>query len=235
MSAEAPLAVGLLTLVVAYLLGCIPFSVLLVRLVRGIDLRTRGSGNPGATNALRVGGRMVGLLSLVLDIGKGLAAVWIARRLQVAPAFIGGAAVAVVIGHVLSVFLRWRGGKGVAAAAGAMVALAPLPMLLSLATFALVVVTTRYVALASITAATLFAPWIYLCARWGWSEPAPLWLLLTAATIGLLIVVRHRSNLIRLAAGSEVKLGEAGPLRDEIPQDEMPADRLSFTHREETR
>ncbi len=230
MSAETSLAVGLLTILVAYLLGAIPFSYLLVRLVRGIDLRTRGSGNPGATNALRVGGRMVGLVTLLLDIGKGLAAVWIARQLNVAPAFLGTAAVAVVIGHIVSVFLRWRGGKGVAAAAGAMVALAPLPMLFCLAAFAAVVAATRYVALGSMAAAILFAPLVFLCGRMGWTEPAPLWLLISGGTIGLLIVVRHSSNLARLGAGTEVKLGESVPQRDGSSQD-----RLSSIIREEKR
>ena len=202
---------GLLVALMAYLIGGIPFSFLIVRLVSGLDLRQRGSGNPGATNALRVGGKMAGLATLLLDVGKGLAAVWLARVLEVEAAFIGTAAVAVVAGHVLSVYLRFRGGKGVAAAAGAMIALAPLPMLFCLAAFSAIVAVTRYVAIGSVVSALLFAPVAFLVGKLGWTAPPPQWLLVSGAMIALIITVRHADNLARLRAGTEVKLGYADP------------------------
>src|SRR4030095_11063293 len=111
--------------VAAYFLGSIPWSYLIVRLLKGTDVRREGSGNVGATHVLRAAGKGAGLLALALDAAKGIVAVVVARRLGFGAAWVGGAAVAVVLGHVFPVFLGLRGGKGVATAAGALGSLAP--------------------------------------------------------------------------------------------------------------
>src|SRR5262249_55669760 len=116
----------------AYLLGSISWSYLLVWLLQGRDVRTVGSGNAGATNAMRAAGKGVGVAVLLLDVGKGVAAIEVARALEAPPPVVGAAAVAVVLGHVYPVFFGFRGGKGVATSAGAMGALAPLALALTL-------------------------------------------------------------------------------------------------------
>jgi glycerol-3-phosphate acyltransferase PlsY len=205
---------ALAVLVGAYLLGGVPFSLLIVRLASGVDLRHQGSGNPGATNALRVGGKIAGVATLLLDVGKGVVAVLAAKVLDLPDAMVGAVAVTVVAGHVLSIYLRFRGGKGVAAAAGAMAALAPMPLLLCMGLFLVVVIATRYVAIGSLAAAISFVPFAYLSGRLGITEPAPNWLLLSGAMIALIIVVRHADNLVRLRAGTEVQLGALSPAED---------------------
>ena len=116
-----------IVVVAGYLLGALPFSVWIAR-ARGVDVRRVGSGNPGATNVLRAAGRGPGLLALACDVGKGVVAVLLARLLGPSPAWWGWAALAAVCGHVFSVFLRFRGGKGVATAAGALGAVSPLAL-----------------------------------------------------------------------------------------------------------
>jgi acyl phosphate:glycerol-3-phosphate acyltransferase len=123
-------AIGILVL--AYLLGSIPFSWLIVKLRAGKDVRTVGSGNVGATNAMRAAGKAAGVAALLLDIAKGVAAVLIARRLGAPPALVGAAAFFVMLGHCYPVWLGFQGGKGVATSAGAMGALAPPAMALTL-------------------------------------------------------------------------------------------------------
>jgi len=192
----------------AYLLGSIPWSYLVVLLLRRQDIRTVGSGNVGATNVLRAAGRLPAALALLLDVGKGAAAVALARALEPSKALAGLAALAVIAGHVFPVFLGWRGGKGVATTAGAFGALAPLPTLLSAALFVLVVLWRRYVSLGSIVGVGLFPLFLYLCGLWGFTgEPSPQ-LVAAAVAAAALVVGRHASNLRRLRAGSEPRLGE---------------------------
>src|SRR5215212_3678231 len=148
---------GLLVLAAAYLIGGIPFGYLLVRLNRGEDVRTLGSGNIGATNVLRTTGRGLAVLTLLLDIAKGAFAVWIADRLlHGSTGWMSAAALAVMAGHAFPIYLRFRGGKAVASFVGAFLYLAPVPLLASLAVFAAVVGYSRYISLGSITAAGLF-------------------------------------------------------------------------------
>jgi glycerol-3-phosphate acyltransferase PlsY len=198
----------------AYVLGSIPFSFLVVRLLVGKDVRTVGSGNVGATNALRAGGKKVGALALVLDFGKGFVAAWIARRLNMPEPVVAAVAAAVVLGHCYPVFLGFHGGKGVATAAGAMGSLAPLPFLLVLAVFGFVVWAWRFVSLGSIVATAAFPPLVWLCRRVGWTQATSRWQLLAATAIALLIILKHSGNLRRLLAGTERHLGEAPPKRD---------------------
>jgi acyl phosphate:glycerol-3-phosphate acyltransferase len=195
----------------AYLLGSISWSYLIVRAVRGEDVRTLGSGNAGATNALRAAGKGAGLAVLLLDAGKGAAAVVGARALGASPGVAGAAAVAVALGHVYPVFFGLRGGKGVATSAGAMAALAPLPLALALAVFAVALAWKRYVSLGSVAAGIAFPLLMLLCDRLGWERYAGgggAAVLAAGAALGLLILHKHGANLSRVRAGTEPRLGE---------------------------
>jgi len=192
----------------AYLLGSVSFSVLVVRLVQGLDIRTVGSGNAGATNALRAAGRTAGAVVLVLDVAKGITAVAVPRALDATPSVVGGAAVAVVIGHVFPVFFGFRGGKGVATSAGALGTLAPAAMALGLVVFVTVVIWKRYVSLGSIVTAALIPLLVASCLRLGWVRSGGTWLLLPSTAIALIIIIRHARNLRRLRQGTEPRLGE---------------------------
>jgi glycerol-3-phosphate acyltransferase PlsY len=188
----------LLALLLAYLLGAIPFGYLLVKWKTGADVRTTGSGNIGATNVLRTSGKVVGILTLLLDIAKGYAAVWIAGRLTDGSAFwMSAAALAVMAGHAYPVFLKFEGGKAVASFIGAFLKLTPLPMVAALIVFVVVVAWTRHISLGSIIAAGTFplAVWLIL-------QPS---LAVVAAAIiaGAFIIYRHSSNIRRLNAGTE--------------------------------
>jgi acyl phosphate:glycerol-3-phosphate acyltransferase len=199
----------------AYLLGSVSFSVVLVKVLRGLDVRTVGSGNAGATNVLRAAGKGAGAAVLVLDVIKGMTAVAVPRALDAPPAVIGGAAVAVVLGHVFPVFFGFRGGKGVATSAGALGTMAPAAMAAGLAVFVLVVLWKRYVSLGSMITAAVFPLLAGLGARLGWAGYGP-WLVLSSAAIALLILLRHRNNLRRLRQGTEPRLGDrrARPARE---------------------
>lgn len=197
-----PLIVG------AYLLGAVSFSLLAVRAVKGVDVRAVGSGNAGATNVLRTAGWGPALSVLAFDAGKGAAAVLAARALGAPGSIVGAAAVAVIVGHVFPLYHGFRGGKGVATFFGTMGALAPRAAMLAILVFVLVVATTRLVSLGSITAVGLFPPLVFLGGRLGWTGPAPVWLLASAAAAALMIVARHHGNLGRLIAGTEHRLGD---------------------------
>jgi glycerol-3-phosphate acyltransferase PlsY len=192
----------------AYLLGAVSFSVLIVRLLQGLDVRTVGSGNAGATNVLRAAGRKAGVMVLALDMAKGVTAVAVPRALEAPPSVVGGAAVAVVLGHVFPVFFGFRGGKGVATSAGALGALAPAAMALGLLVFAIVVTWKRYVSLGSIVTAALMPLLVALSLRLGWVPAGGTWMLLPAAAIALIVIAGHARNLRRLRQGTEPRLGE---------------------------
>ena len=199
------LAVGIV--IMAYLLGSIPFSWLIVKLKTHKDVRSVGSGNVGATNAMRAAGKGAGIAALLLDIGKGIAAVLIARRLGAPPALVGAAAFFVMLGHCYPIWLKFQGGKGVATSAGAMGALAPPAMALSVLAFLIVVAWKRYVSLGSMTAAVSFPWFVFITQRLGWEDRDPA-LLLAATLIGLFIVWKHRPNIERIRQGIEPRLGE---------------------------
>ncbi len=194
-------------LAVSYLLGSLPFGYLLVRIFRKQDIRTTGSGNIGATNVARSGARGLGVLTLLLDLAKGSAAVLLAKHVR--PGLPGVpsdlavcAAIAAVIGHVFPVWLRFRGGKGVATALGVLLALVPLVALASVGVFALVALTTRFVSLASVlTAATLPVFAILLS-----PDRSPVYLG-GVCFLAVLVILKHRANITRLLAGSESRFG----------------------------
>jgi len=190
--------IPLLAVVLAYLIGGIPFGYLFVRATTGRDVRVLGSGNIGATNVLRTTGRGVAVGVLLLDIAKGFAAVWLASRLTGGSiVWICAAGAAVMLGHCYPVFLKFKGGKAVATFIGAFLFLAPWPLLAVLLLFVIVVAQTRHISLGSIVAAGLFPLAVWLIEH----PPAPV--LLVSVFAAILIVVRHTANLQRIRAGNE--------------------------------
>jgi acyl phosphate:glycerol-3-phosphate acyltransferase len=193
----------LLSIAIAYLLGSIPFGYLLVRLFRHEDIRSTGSGNIGATNVARSGAKGLGALTLILDALKGYVSVIIALHLSHGNTAFGvAAAVAAILGHVFPIWLRFRGGKGVATALGVFLALTPATALAVLAVFVIVFALTRYVSLASIIASAAF-PFIAL---YFIHDHTPI-VIGGLFFIPLLIILKHHQNIRRLLAGTEHRFG----------------------------
>ena len=199
---------------IAYLLGSIPFGFLLVKYVftAGEDVRLIGSGGIGATNVTRRAGMKAGLLTYIFDVAKGFAAVALMRQVEPEDYFwIGAAAVAAIVGHILPIFLKFRGGKGVATGVGVYLALAPYAVLTTLVLWAGIVYLTRYVSLGSIlaTAAVPLWTWLYYGVLLPNSpQHAHLKALLIVALVGCaLIVAKHHENISRLLRGNENKFG----------------------------
>ena len=183
--------------VIGYLLGSIPFGFLIVRVTAGADIRRQGSGNIGATNVFRKS-RWAGVGTLLLDGGKGYLAVFIARWMGGDPAWQAIAALAAILGHVFTVWLRFKGGKGVATGCGAYLAICPAAVVTTLVVFVLTVAVTRYISLASILATGAFPLWAYL-----YGEPVSV--LLWGALGASVIILKHHQNIRRLFAGTESK------------------------------
>jgi glycerol-3-phosphate acyltransferase PlsY len=187
----------------AYVIGGIPFAFVLARRWGGTDVRYSGSGNIGATNVLRTTGMSVALAVLALDMSKGYLVMFAARSLGADQVAQGMVAAAVVAGHIFPVWLKFRGGKGVATACGAFAVLAPISALLAVVIFAVVVGLTRYVSLGSMAAALALAPAAIATA----SSPT---VAASALVVSILVLFRHTSNVRRLYAGRERRLGERG-------------------------
>ena len=193
---------GLFIILLAYLLGSIPFGYLIVRWQRGIDVRSTGSGSIGATNVMRNLGAMGFLATFILDVAKGSAAVLLASKLSGGdPVWIAAAAVAAVLGHCFPVWLKFRGGKGVATGVGVFIALAPLQVALVLLGFALVAAISRYISLASIVATAAFPILLF------YMKHPPVPIVLGAAGGAAIIIARHHANIARLLGGTESKVG----------------------------
>ncbi|HVR39345.1 MAG TPA: glycerol-3-phosphate 1-O-acyltransferase PlsY [Thermoanaerobaculia bacterium] len=203
---------------IAYILGSLPFSWIVVRLVTGKDLRAEGSRNVGATNVARTTGRLPGIFALLLDGAKGYAAVAIARWIVSRPdwpfavglqpwesreAWIAFAGLVAVLAHMFPVWLRFHGGKGVATATGVFLALDPKVVVASIIVFLIVLLTTRFVSLASILAAASIPIFFRFLAH-----DAPFWRIVISIVIALLIIVKHHSNIARLVQGTERRMGE---------------------------
>src|SRR5689334_7422585 len=189
---------ALLAVLVAYLIGGIPFGYLLVKLTTGKDVRASGSGNIGATNVLRTTGRAVAVLTLLLDIAKGVAAVWHADiATHGDEMWMSAAALAVMAGHAYPVYLKFKGGKAVASFIGAFLYLTPLAMGAILVLFVIIVAATRYISAASVACAAMFPFGVWMILHPAW----PVWL--AAAIAGAFIVIRHHENIARLRAGNE--------------------------------
>jgi len=193
--------VRLLSILLAYGLGSLPFALLVARWRGTPDLRHEGSGNLGATNVARVAGAGAGALVALLDIGKGAAGVLMAERLTGADVTTAAAAgLAAVVGHVYPIGLRFRGGKGVATACGAFAVLAPLALAAAVVMFFVGAALTRYVSVGSLAAA-LTLPIA------GYATGAPTPVEIAAIATSILVIARHRSNAARLWSGTERRLG----------------------------
>ena len=189
----------LITVAVSYLLGSVPFGYLLVRIFHGEDVRQSGSGNIGATNVSRKS-PLLGIVTLLLDALKGFAAVALALRLFPAPAWLFGmAAFAAILGHTFPVWLKFRGGKGVATGLGSFLPLVPRTILVLVSVFVVIFLIFRYVALASVLTVALFPLVAWLLEPYR-GAPGMLEFMVAAS---LLIIARHHENLRRLLAGTE--------------------------------
>jgi glycerol-3-phosphate acyltransferase PlsY len=188
----------------AYVLGSIPSALLVVWLMTGKDVRREGSGNVGATNAVRIGGIAAGILVTAMDVAKGALPVWAMSVLNPASVWLAAAMLAAVVGHCYPVWLRFAGGKGVATAFGAFVVLAPVPALVGLGVWVVVLAVGRWVSLASLIGASVFPLLVSILER-----PGPV-LLVGVSLAAVLIIVRHHSNIRQLIAGSEPRIGGRG-------------------------
>jgi glycerol-3-phosphate acyltransferase PlsY len=204
------LLASFLIVALAYLLGSVPTGYLLVKLFRHEDIRSVGSGNIGATNVLRSGGKGLGAATFLLDVLKGAAAVWLGPLLasillpkmpfRDAQAL---AAVCAVLGHMFPVWLHFRGGKGVATGFGVFLVAAPLAALASIALFFIVLLVTRYVSLGSILGAASFPLFAWFMVRG--DKPAPY--IAAQIFVALLIILKHHQNIRRLLNGTESRFG----------------------------
>ena len=192
----------LLAVLAAYLMGSIPFAQLLSTR-RGIDLRRVGSGNVGASNVLRTLGVRPAVLAMMLDAVKGTVAVLIAQRLTNGVAAPVAAGLASMIGHVYPIWLRFRGGKGVATAAGAFAVLTPVAAVVAVGAFLLTVAVTRFISVGSMVAALTLAAWAI-------ASDAPSIVGIGAAIGAALVLIGHRANVLRLVAGTERRVGQRG-------------------------
>ncbi len=187
-----------LAVVIAFLVGGIPFGYLLVRWKTGEDVRAKGSGNIGATNVLRTTGRGIAVATLLLDIAKGLFSVWLADKLSdSSPFWMSLAALAVMAGHAYPVFLKFQGGKAVASFIGAFLYLTPIPMIAALLVFVIVVASTRQISMGSIVAAGSLplATWLI--------EHPPWIVLLATLAAAVFVIARHAANIERIRSGTE--------------------------------
>lgn len=190
----------------SYLLGSIPTSYIFGKILKGIDIREHGSGNAGATNALRILGTKWGILTMILDMAKGWLAVFLGRMLLDNPAnwVLIALALGAIIGHIFTIYLGFKGGKGVATSAGVFIALAPIPVAIALAVFIITVWITRYVSLGSMLAALVaFGAELFINIKNNFADKEILGLVILIVAF---IIFRHKANIQRLLAGNENKL-----------------------------
>jgi acyl phosphate:glycerol-3-phosphate acyltransferase len=209
-----------LALAGSYVLGSIPTGYWVGRL-RGVDIRTQGSGNLGATNVLRVLGLPAGILVLGVDVAKGLLAVALLPHLTPFPGLDYvrvGCGLAAVLGHSYTLFLHFKGGKGVATTYGVMLALAPVSTVLVFLVFTGVVALSKYVSLGSLVSAVLFPLLIWLLGESGQGFSV----LFLALVVGAAVGWKHRSNIRRILDGTENRLGKSAPPADSDPRGGRP-------------
>jgi glycerol-3-phosphate acyltransferase PlsY len=192
---------ALVIIALAYLVGSIPFGLILSKLFAKRDIRSAGSGNIGATNVMRVLGKKLGVLTLMFDILKGAIFVILAEVVTYSEIWASLAGLAAFLGHLYPIYLNFRGGKGVATSVGIFLFLAPYALLVDIVIFLLVVYQTRYVSLGSIIAAALL-PVILLVFSYSYVY------VILAVIMGGFIILRHRDNIQRLKQGRETKFGE---------------------------
>jgi glycerol-3-phosphate acyltransferase PlsY len=187
---------------VAYLLGSLPFGLWFAKLFGGTDIRSQGSGNIGASNVTRVVGPLPGILTLILDAAKGALAVWLAGRFtQQSDAWMMAAGLCALMGHCFPIWLKFKGGKGVATALGVFLVICPMAALCDLALFTLVVIVSRYSSLGSLAAAAAMPLLMHFLYAPPYAPP----LVITFGTLAasLLIIAKHQGNIRRLIEGTE--------------------------------
>ncbi len=187
--------------VIAYLVGSVPTAYLLVRMALGQDIRTRGSGNVGGTNALRTAGWRIGITVTLIDVVKGVLAVWLMRLYNPESGWVAAAVLAAVLGHCYPVWLKFSGGKGVATGFGAFLVIAPLSALAALGLWFVVLAIARWVSLASMVASAAFPLLLKLIDR------PDLRTLAAVSVAAVVIVLRHVSNMRKIVAGEEPRIG----------------------------
>lgn len=201
--------IPVLACLAAFASGSIPFGLLLVKLAGKGDVRTHGSGNIGATNVSRVGGKRLGIVTLFLDIAKGFLPIFLAKRAGLGFEVLSLMALAAVLGHVFTPWLKFQGGKGVATALGVILAVDPALCALPLGIFVFSLWLTRHVSLGSIMAAAML-PAELLLVRWGFlsfgGNGKDVWVVLPWLLLAALVIWKHRENIKRLQAGTESKL-----------------------------
>ena len=212
------MALPLALVLASYLIGSIPFSFLVVKLVAGTDIRAHGSRNVGATNVARTAGRKAGVIALLLDLAKGYLVVVIARWIvaqagwpfeagpnawQSREFWIALAGLVAVLAHMYPVWLRFHGGKGVATAAGVMLALNPIVILGAMIVFVIVLLAFRFVSLASIISAASLPVFMRFLV-----QNAPFWRVVVTILVALAVIVKHHSNIARLVQGTERRMGQ---------------------------
>lgn len=203
---------NILALILAYLLGSIPFGFLIVKIASGADIRETGSGGTGATNVTRKAGKGAGIITLIFDALKGVAAVTVARLLTGEDGTswaVAGAGVLAVVGHCFPIWLKFKAGKGVATGLGVFLAIVPWAVMAAVIVFVVVVWRTRFISLGSILAAVFVPLWVWLIHLW--LEPISHFVPIIAALCAssAIIVAKHHENIQRLMAGTENKFGAA--------------------------
>ena len=204
----------LVIIVLSYLVGSFPTSIIFGKIFRGIDIRNYGSGNAGGTNAFRVMGWKIGLSVMIIDVAKGLLATVLVSQIRIGPVSLAPvylqiiAGFSAVIGHIWTIFAGFHGGKGVGTAAGMLIGLYPVAFVLVFIIFLLVLFTTRYVSLSSMTAASSLPFILLILDKLG--RPYKPQLLVLSIFIALLIIFTHRSNIKRLLAGNENRVRFGG-------------------------
>jgi acyl phosphate:glycerol-3-phosphate acyltransferase len=191
----------LIPVCVGYSIGSLPLGFLLANRLKGIDLRRVGSGNVGAANVYRTAGLAIAMLVVAIDVAKGATSIALMARLMPNAGGSVAAGVAAIIGHIYPVWLRFRGGKGVATACGVFLMLAPVATAMAAAGFVVTVWITRYVSLGSVVATAALPPLT-------WALDLPLPVVLGGTIAALVIIARHAGNLARLAGGTERRLGQ---------------------------
>ncbi|TVM00099.1 MAG: acyl-phosphate glycerol 3-phosphate acyltransferase [Candidatus Brocadia sp. WS118] len=195
--------------IISYFIGSIPFGFLIARMVKGIDIRKVGSGNPGATNVTRIMGKPYGILVFILDMLKGFLPVFIFNRYfagnEHSPSLIL-CGVGVICGHAFPVFLSFKGGKAVATGCGVFLWLAPLPLMISVAAWLLTVAISRYISLGSILSSIVLVICILVLGKDPFGQG--LYLTIFSIFISALLIIRHKSNIRRLLNGTENKIGK---------------------------
>ncbi len=197
----------ILAIIASYLIGSIPFGLIVGKLWANIDVREYGSGNIGTSNVLRTVGPGAAIVVFALDVGKGAMAVYLGS-LAGAELVKIMAGVAAIAGHNWPIYLRFKGGKGVATSLGAVISLTPIVALILLGLWIIIVGITRYISLASLAAAVLFPVFLII-------SHAPMAYILAGVLISAFAIYRHRSNIQRLLAGTELKIGEKAKKTDE--------------------